>query len=145
MLAAIRTGRALHARTGMNSRGYDGHFGFALEFDFGVRRTSGGCIGLGRGRRRDGCFAHSFALQFLEVTAGAIISATEAGLIAIGEGEGVGLVGQIAESQRDMDAAIGLGELLLHVSLATDHFDIEQGGLDHADAADAPAEVDHVV
>ena len=82
-------------------------------------------------------------MQFLESTAGAVVLAGVAGLIAGNEGEGRGVVGERAEGQGDMDVRIGLDELAVDFGSTARNFGVEEDGFDGADAVEAPGGGDH--
>jgi len=86
----------------------------------------------------------TFLLQLAERAIGAFMHAMEAGFVAGQEGEGMGLVGQGTEGEREVGGGVGLGRIL-QLGLLLDDFAVEQGGFDGPEPQDAPAGNDHFI
>lgn len=78
-------------------------------------------------------------LQLAKGLVSTVVDAVETGLVARDEGEGAGVVGQVAEGDRQMDAGI---EAIDFGSFG-EHFRVKKRGFDGPEAAETPTGGDH--
>jgi hypothetical protein len=104
--------------------------------DAGAGRRTG--RGQGGGSGRDG----DFAAEFDKGLHSAVVFAAVAGLVAAGEGEGVGIVGEVAEGAAAAVAFTGGRGQLVEVA---PHGPVDEGGFDGGVAAEAPLSGDDLL
>jgi hypothetical protein len=82
-------------------------------------------------------------LKDLQLFEGPVIGAIESALVADHQGEALAVIGEPLEDPSQAIDVVHVGELLVDVLGAAQHFVGQQNGFDVTDAAQAPAGGDH--